>query len=141
MTNTESRTALAAHTPGPWVAIYSRNGDAAISIEAPNDRAVVGAVGCVIRKNGIGMPCSAVGLANARLIAAAPDMLAALRECADDLASEIEARYSHGIKDHPAMTPKYERDMAPVHRARAAITKATGGTVTKQAPATPATAT
>lgn len=61
--------------------------------------------------------------ANARLIAAAPDLLTALRECADDLEIEVEHRYA-GVKDHPAMTPKYERDMAPVVCARAAIAKA-----------------
>jgi hypothetical protein len=41
-----------------------------------------------------------------------------LAECANDLEAEVEARYSHGIKEHPAMTPKYESDMQPVKDAR-----------------------
>lgn len=49
---------------------------------------------------------------------------AMLKECADDLESEIEGRY-HGVKDHPAMTPKYERDMETVKRARALIAETT----------------
>jgi hypothetical protein len=48
----------------------------------------------------------------------------ALNECADDLEAEVEARYSHGIKEHPAMTPKYERDMESVVKARVLLTKA-----------------
>ena len=51
-------------------------------------------------------------------------MREALAECADDLAAEIEHRYDR-IKDHPAMTPKYERDMVTVRRARAALADAT----------------
>lgn len=43
-----------------------------------------------------------------------------LKECANDLAAEIEHRYDR-MKDHPAMMPKYERDMEPVTRARAAL--------------------
>jgi len=36
----------------------------------------------------------------------------ALRECADDLESEIKERYGASI--HPAMQRKYDKDMAPV---------------------------
>ena len=50
-------------------------------------------------------------------------LVMALKDCADDLEAEIEARYSHGIKEHPAMTPKYERDMEPVLRARELLDK------------------
>lgn len=42
---------------------------------------------------------------------------AALKVCADDLASEIDARFA-GAQDHPALKVKYIRDMAPVVRAR-----------------------
>jgi hypothetical protein len=45
----------------------------------------------------------------------------ALKECADDLEAEVEARYSHGIKEHPAMAPKYARDMEPVVKARSLL--------------------
>ena len=40
-----------------------------------------------------------------------------LKECADDLEAEVEGHYQH-VKDHPAMAPKYERDMASVRKAR-----------------------
>ncbi|HEX5508802.1 MAG TPA: hypothetical protein VFX37_09885 [Pseudolabrys sp.] len=45
------------------------------------------------------------------------ELLETLQECADDLEAEIEARYDK-MKDHPAMAPKYQRDMRPVHHAR-----------------------
>jgi hypothetical protein len=49
-----------------------------------------------------------------------------LEECADDLESMVEAHYGRGVKDHPAMKPKYERDMEPARRARALLTKIGG---------------
>jgi len=62
-----------------------------------------------------------IGRLNAKIESDAK-VIAALREtlkdCADDLEAEVEARYSHGIKEHPAMAPKYERDMEPVIKAR-----------------------
>jgi hypothetical protein len=42
---------------------------------------------------------------------------AMVRALADDLESEVEGHYAL-VKDHPAMTPKYERDMEPVRKAR-----------------------
>lgn len=42
----------------------------------------------------------------------------ALRECADDLESEVEARYA---PLHPAMEHRYRRDMEPVRKARALL--------------------
>jgi len=39
---------------------------------------------------------------------------------ADDLADEIEGHYS-GIKDHPAMKSRYERNMGNVYEARRAL--------------------
>lgn len=41
----------------------------------------------------------------------------ALKDCADDLEAEIEARYG-STKEHPAIRRKYERDIAPVRSAR-----------------------
>jgi len=42
---------------------------------------------------------------------------ALVKDLADDVAAEVEGHY-RDIKDHPAMRPKYERDMANVYRAR-----------------------
>jgi len=48
-----------------------------------------------------------------------------LKECADDLAAELDARYRilPDDKVHPAMQHRYDRDMAPVRAARAALEK------------------
>ena len=40
-----------------------------------------------------------------------------VKDLADDLESEVEGHYI-GVKDHPAMMPKFERDMANVRKAR-----------------------
>lgn len=60
-----------------------------------------------------------------RLLASHARLLEALRECADDLDGRIEHDYER-TKDHPAMKRRYDRDMAPVHQARAAIAAAEG---------------
>jgi hypothetical protein len=44
----------------------------------------------------------------------------ALRECSDDLAAEISARYA-GTLHYPVQQRGYDRDMAPVERARALL--------------------
>jgi hypothetical protein len=44
----------------------------------------------------------------------------ALRECSDDLAAEISARYA-GTLHYPVQQHGYDRDMAPVERARALL--------------------
>ena len=43
-----------------------------------------------------------------------------VEELADDLSFAVEGRY-HGIKDHPAIKHRYNRDMETVVRARAAL--------------------
>lgn len=43
---------------------------------------------------------------------------AALRECADDLASEIAARYPAEVLRYPSEQRRHDRDMEPVRRAR-----------------------
>ena len=49
------------------------------------------------------------------------DLTEAALDCASDLESEIEARYSNGIKEYPAMIRKYKRDMEPVMLVRKLI--------------------
>jgi len=63
--------------------------------------------------------------ANARLIAAAPEIYEALKECADGLAEYVEAYYEK-TKEYPSERRRYERDIEPVLKARAALAKATG---------------
>ena len=64
------------HTPGPWMVVLNEAG-APSHIEAPRaSDQQPGAVGTkIIRQGSLVLPSSAEGQANARLIAAAPDML------------------------------------------------------------------
>jgi hypothetical protein len=48
------------------------------------------------------------------------DLIEALKECADDLAQEIEHRCGDAL-GYPGQRRRYGRDMAPVLRARALI--------------------
>ena len=59
------------------------------------------------------------------LAVAASDLLEALQECADDLEAQVEDQYKH-TKDYPSMRRRYDRDIAPVIKARTAIAKAKG---------------
>ena len=70
----EVRAEDAKHTPGPWRIQYGHETGYPRGIYAPGDANKKGAVGCVVRFNGIGLPSSEAGQANARLIAAAPDL-------------------------------------------------------------------
>lgn len=48
----------------------------------------------------------------------------ALAECADDLEAEVRDRwFMGGTEVHPALEHKFERDMAPVNKARATLAK------------------
>jgi len=101
----------AQHTPGPWTFSVGEGGDN-LSIRA-GDTAVVAGCGCC------GSPWTdhkRAG-ANARLIAAAPDMLAALKGIMADTCD---------------LEPAYCADLVPETRdlIRAAIAKATGARVT-----------
>lgn len=57
---------------------------------------------------------------------AAREMVEALEECAEDLEAYVRSQYEGTAADggvHPAIQRKYERDMEPVHKARAALLK------------------
>lgn len=92
-------------TPGPWLVRCSAKGYP-YQIEAPNGNRGPGGITCVTRWAAISFPTSTEGQANARLIAAAPNLLEAL-----------EAAFEMHVSQHP----KWEAI------ARAAIAKATGG--------------
>ena len=70
---------MSAHTPGPWSVLVNRQGYP-YQIHAINgDNTKTGTVGTsVTRWKSIALPSIAEGKANARLIAAAPELLAAL---------------------------------------------------------------
>lgn len=90
----------ARHTPGPWEAMPT-------SVRAPNDvKTFTTVCQCIC-----GMKTGEEVRANAQLISAAPDLLAALRDC---VAALIAIQLS----------PYHKREV--VEAARAAIAKATG---------------
>ena len=62
-------------TKGPWKVEYSQETGRPLGIYAPNDTGIPGAVGNIVRRNGIGLPSSETAQANAYLIASAPDLL------------------------------------------------------------------
>lgn len=64
------------HTPGPWKVMYGKKYPRAIvRVNSTNEP---GGINSIVRWNGIGLPSSPEAVANARLIAAAPDLLEAL---------------------------------------------------------------
>ena len=48
-------------------------------------------------------------------------LVESLTECADDLEGELKARYPDALLTYPGERRKYDRDMAPVIAARAAL--------------------
>jgi hypothetical protein len=70
---------MSRYTKGPWKIVFSPSGyPYEIVIDYKNE--AKGVVRSVIRWGGIGFPSSQEGLANARLIAAAPDMADEIRK-------------------------------------------------------------
>jgi hypothetical protein len=70
---------MSAHTPGPWAVMTNRQGYP-YQISAPfSDPRKPGGITDVTRWASISLPSSPEGQANARLIAAAPEMLEALK--------------------------------------------------------------
>jgi len=53
------------------------------------------------------------------------ELIAAAEECAGDLEAEIDGKYPNP-DSHPIETRRYNRDMAPVIRLRAALAKLKG---------------
>lgn len=98
------------HTPGPWEILDLREkGEECITIAMTTSPQAL----CRIRNEVSGVPLNQEDLANAKLIAAAPDILAALRE----IRGELCRRHSPFVVDV---------DYAYIN---AAINKATGKVV------------
>lgn len=109
----------AGHTPGPWlVGISGNNAIHCVDARRPEDDELIEI--CEVWGTYKDTEETDVSHANARLIAAAPELLEALEECASDLEAEIEARRG------AVLERTMERDLATVARARAIIAKATG---------------
>lgn len=78
------------HTPGPWIVDETPGRLVGSIVRAADTRRLVAEVRCAHRENG-SKKTDAARLANARLIAAAPEMVALLRDllpyvesCSDD---------------------------------------------------------
>lgn len=72
---------MSKHTPGPWTINYAPNGLPYQIIASDQDDTKPGKVGTKItRWASISLPSSTEGMANARLIAASPDLLEACIE-------------------------------------------------------------
>jgi hypothetical protein len=95
------------HTSAPWVVDYCAATGRPLGISAPNDAGVPGAVGHIVRLRGIGLPSSEMARANARLIAAAPDLLEACK-------SAISLLHKLGGHNHD---PEYSQLEAAIYKA------------------------
>lgn len=97
---------MKSHTPGPWKPRYDSPGSPWVKIVSPQRRREADAehVVCELRANNL------EHAADVSLVAAAPELLAALRECAAAL------RVHEGARSRMALAA-----------AEAAIDKATGG--------------
>jgi hypothetical protein len=105
------------YTPGPWNVdpLYPRDIQAnGCEISTAFDQHQQGEL---IRIGGKVTADFEEACANARLIAAAPELVEALRELMDDLEAEIEARRGS------VLLRTTERDLAPVRKARALLAR------------------
>lgn len=79
------------HTPGPWAVQYANNGNPYRIIRPDGDDKLPGSLGtCITRWAPFMCPSSVETLANARLIAAAPDLLECLIDFVKQWDDELE---------------------------------------------------
>ena len=109
------------HSPLPWSlsgnrilsAIYDANDDEVVTITMGEDTSV----------ENLSLIVEAVN-SHARLEERVEELEGLVSELADDLESEIGSNYLvDGKIIHPSYSPKYERDMDVIYRARAALSK------------------
>jgi hypothetical protein len=75
---------IAAHTPGPWTITHARDGTGDVGIKAPGVLNIIAECYAAMRRHDERSPET---VANARLMAAAPTMLAALQKYRDQYGS------------------------------------------------------
>ena len=114
---------MSKHTPGPWIVINAKNG-LPYQICAIHGRDTEpGVVGKgILRWGSISLPSSGEGKANARLIAAAPEMLEALKVVTDTLIEWLPR--IRGQRDVEELSRAYVAEQ--IAMAQAAIAKAEG---------------
>lgn len=104
---------MSKHTPGPWRA------DLEPSLNAWRIRTIADIRGMPLASVHV-VPTDSAPLANARLIAAAPELLAKLQDAVDEIEAWRKKHGPLGAPDTEAVT------MLVVRQARAAIAEATG---------------
>lgn len=110
---------MSAHTPGPWVL---RGGQIYAVPAEPIDANSDFEPFCIAdRDMDQRIDFDTIGEANGRLIAAAPDLLEALKALHDDIVEYVTINNLHDADGSPAI------NNFPMKQARAAIAKATGG--------------
>lgn len=115
MTNSEPRTATAAHTPGPWVVLAVEDFIEICPAMRPGDI-------CKIERS----PFEGSGAANAFLILAAPDMFKALQVLAAIPFESIEGLRDASDDVGVCGVNAHKICIGHIRDARAAIAKATG---------------
>lgn len=115
-----STTTQATHTPGPW--IFTSDGD------APMTHSIRGANRMWVAEIHDTAGTQHEVLANARLIAAAPELLHALQQSL--WYAEIQAEVLKKYRPHGDSLPRF---FASIEQARAAIAKATGENTSSEA--------
>lgn len=117
----------ATHTPGPW-----RTGDLAVTIFGPKSDHPAPVTIAHLATPGPRLSVSEQK-ANARLIAAAPEMLAALESIIDSAHDNTSELFGLHMRERGTTTPKNRaiasgltEDLKRVQRARAIIAKARG---------------
>lgn len=107
----------AEYTPGPW-AIFDLHDETRLNVRGPNEEFVADCADGFYSDETDGWVMAVESLPNARLIAAAPDLVEALRKCAEGWENVIEF----------GLLPKQHIDAARIlaDDARTALRKALG---------------
>ena len=93
------------HTPGPWEIVYSKQGYPYAICAPEQSPNKPGGLTDITRWASISMPSSDEGLANARLISAAPDLLAACEE----FCRKVDAGEARSVRSYAQMAAAIEK--------------------------------
>lgn len=117
---------MSKHTPGPWFAQDTRLVGGQVAVVGPNHDRKAGEQGEMVVAHVNGR--SGEQGANARLIAAAPDLLAALQAACDTIDLEAAIYSARAKVEHETANTRSAGNLkAKVNFFRATIAKATGG--------------